>query len=189
MSIDCQFPHDAADRLFRAMQRAERDLHRSAPSALKWAARTLVGSLSAATKISAKKRPISRISKHTFEITSWKGGQKHMFQQHGKNIAEIRQRKCVKIGQSGFAKLVWRFLGAAFGGGSDKANAFAKRFGRVDFAFSGANPSIKITNDTGYAASALRNGESGVNAAIAKAAIRLEKSIDAKLAKIAGDKR
>lgn len=182
------FPTHETNRLFAAMRRAERDLHKSAPAALQWGARTLVGSLAAATKTSPKKRPVRHVERRAYEIESWKGGTKHQIRRHGSTAAEIRALPETRISHSGFAKVVWRFMGAAFGGGGGNAPSralkFAAKYGNVQLR-RGADPAVILTNSTGYAESALRGGASAIDAAVGKAAIRLERSIERKLGKIA----
>jgi hypothetical protein len=181
-----QFPHDELDRFFKAMQRAQTDLKRSQESALKWAARTLVGSLAAATAVAKKKRPVRKIRKRTFSVESWKHGYRHTFERHGSNVAEVRQLPEIRISHSGFAKVVWRYMGATFGGSnsaSARARAFAARYGSVQIRFGGDNPTIILENRSGYAVDALKGGEGAVASAIGKAATRLEKSIERRIEK------
>jgi len=175
-----EFPQAETDRLFAAMDRARKDLARSGTSALKWAARTLVGSLAAATAVSRKKRPVRRVEKRTYEIETWKSGSRKTFRRHGRNIAEIKERREVRISHSGFAKVLWKYLGASFGGdksASARAMRFAAKYGSVEM-HAGNNPSIALHNRSGYALDALKGGQGAVGRAINAAAVRMEKSIE-----------
>lgn len=181
--------------LQRQMRRAESELGKSTPQAVKFAAWAVARSLGASTRVAKKYRPYKAASTtrkrvKKFIVTSHRRGGANTFPVYAPSVAELKRTPYVRIGNKGLAKGSWmwgiRALGSVAGSGAGvgkSAKRYAQKWIDVAKQLRGSNPTVTIRNRLGYILDALRGGPQDVTTAMARGARQMEKIIDAKAAK------
>lgn len=202
-AVTIEWPKEDVEALFRAMERAQRELGYSTGRAIGAGARAVLRSLAASTKIAPKQRTIKRSEDfeapkkgiYTFDVTGWFGRPPRKFRT--KTVRVRSMENAVKyyaaIGKRGLAKAVWTRAWDAIGFSADAGlSAASREVAKLASklvtgvrVLTGNNPYVKVTNRLSYAQFALQGGPKDVDTAIARAAAGLVHSIEKQLARMA----
>jgi hypothetical protein len=192
--IGIEFPKEDQEKFFSLMTRMETELGRSTKSVLKAAMGDLLRSVRAATKIAPKRRRIvqhktafDQARRHSdlqaYRVEGWLGKPRTY---QTKIVYAKTKENAVKdhalIKRRGLAKRVWNYgvqkMGSSSRGGdvsgfASHIEGLARRLVRVDR----SDEYIAIHNRISYAIPALKGGESGIDAAMGKAAESMERKL------------
>jgi hypothetical protein len=200
--ITIEWPKADVDRLFAAMQNAQKYLNYDSGHALRAAAKHLLGALRTSTKRAPKYRTIlpsdakpPRRNLKAFEVNGFFGrprkyAEKTVF---SRNKATARRRHAT-IGNSGLAAATWaqatRDLGGSFNGlisgAGQKLARLGRQFSSSRMDFKGGDNFWETHNTLDYITQALRGGENTIETVMARAASGMEQSINRQLVKRMG---
>lgn len=176
-------------RLRAQLERAERELGKSASDALKWAMGTLLASVKASTLQAPKKRKVianpdpraqtdKRVAKYV--AVAWRGG--------AETLIPMKERdgKARNIKRSGLARAAWSWglkaigqPGSSTGSTDQRTTQIAKNNMTVEKHLTGGPEMfIAAANRLDYAMLAMKGGEMAVTTAADRAAKSLEYKID-----------
>lgn len=205
-SFTVEWPKKDVDALFRSMEMAVKYLNYDMGHALKAAAKHLIQSIAASTRIAPKFREIKdatwlapgakkpRRGLHAYDVTGWFGyPRKQMTKQvYSRDMATAKRRHAT-IGRRGLARATWSVaarsmsgIGALFSASSSHTARVAAKYADSRSQFSGEDLFVEVNNFLPYAESALEGGPKDINSAMERAAAGMEKSIERQLVKRMG---
>jgi hypothetical protein len=202
-AIQIEFPQRDVDALKRQMESAIRYLNYDAGRALASAARFVVRSLGASTKVAPKFRDVKesgeqktggRSGYKSFDLTGYLGRPRRLQTRtvRAKGIRDARERFAA-IRNRGLAKAAWSVamtnMGASGSGIQSAAQNVARKarqYVQTDKQLSGPDPVIEIRNRLDHAIPALSGGPRDVSTAMERAASAMQKSIGNQLVKRMG---
>lgn len=206
-SVTIEWPEKDVQALMQQIERAMTYLNYDVPKAIGAAARSIIRSLGASTRIAPKRRTVreqvtvelSRQSLKTFDIEGWFGHPRT------KTTVSVKARSLANaikyhgvISRRGLARSSWRSLwdgiSGAFGsGGSSGIDNTAADIAQIAKSVvsstvtnAGMNSSILLVNKLDYIEAALEGGPKDIDTAMERAADGLMHSIDNQLVKRMG---
>lgn len=201
MSSDLQlvWPKGDVDRLFAAMESARRYLNYDFGHSLRAAAKALVSSLGASTRVAPKFRDITeshvnpgRKDWKAYDVTGWFGAPRKFMTKtvRSTSLASAKYYHAW-IRRRGLAKRTWTANPASPGEQSgfradQKTSAVARKYVAIDQQYSGVDLYFSLRNRLPYIESAMNGGPNAVSSAMARAASGLEKSVERQLVKRMG---
>jgi hypothetical protein len=188
--VTIDFPREDVREMFRAIQRAEREVGRGLGNAVRQAGYHLARSLGTSTKVSQRYRDFreletSRRRQKKFLVSSYLSGSRQDFETYKRGVRELRRTSAL-IARRGLAKGSWlwgaRAAGQASavarGGTRPSAIAFARRFASGDAVYRGNDPYLRIRNTLPYITTAMEGGERSLTDAMARGARSLNRALD-----------
>lgn len=202
-AVSMEFDQRQVDALFRQIEAAQRLLNYDIGRAVGAAARSLLASLSASTRIAPKQRKITEVSEvqpsqrglHVFDIEGYFGKpRKHGVKRVQSHSLETARRRYAMIRNRGLAKLTWKSAASALklsildalGASAGDAAKKAPRYVATQSKFSGMESFVLIRNRLDYIEQAMQNGSRSVDTAMQRAADGMEHSIEKQLVKRMG---
>ena len=188
--------------VLREMHRGNAALGRSLGAGVKAAGWAIADSLRTATKLSAKKRPVTEIKgqitrkgNKAFEVERWHNGTKRNFKVYARGKREANALPQAKVKNRGLAAKAWLWSQAALGTGRGgtrvrpEAARIAKQQSRVSRDFKSSNPWVQIDNKIEYASKAFKaSGPQTIDSVMQRASRKLEEYVKRQLAKKVGAK-
>jgi hypothetical protein len=198
--VEIKFPKEDVREIFRAMERARKELSNTWGGAIRMAGITLSQSMGTSTRVSPKTRPFKILQKRSarggkpatmlveWEKESRSGKKTQQGIIEGTGVRDAKKHPFIRIGMQGLAKSSWKWAAkAARTPGAVKlpakevarsAREWGIRYSEGGSRFRGDDPYYRITNKLPYIEDALHGGANAPETAMRRAADGLNHWID-----------
>jgi len=211
VDIKVQIPANEIASLQRSINRAQKDLGLTSGQAVKMAARAVLRSMGASTKVAPKTRPaVAKTVLVSRTLKSGKQGKPRKVKRYGVDVyrqnlsapvfqavygatnkTDVKRSNIAQINRRGLAKAAWVRIGdrarigvPGEGVASGRTKSKAWQNTSMQYSFRGKDPFAIMTNRLPYAMDALKNGASDLRSAMDRGARAMMHTIADKLAKI-----